>query len=235
RRPENRLGDPRSRNTRALGKSIGRGQSDEPRPRQRSCIPRAERAVELRHRRRRMRRAVEGVRIEEARQRTRLQAIGFLEQRPEEILPAQHPVAQQVEPRVLLDGDELRQVALDLVVDGLLGGAPPVEVPGRLDELLRTRVDARRESLHQDLPAVASWFSAALILCSSCHRSASDSPRSTRSSSALACSSCSSATVASISRTLTAVSTSASARSFSTVKNPGPVATSSPSPPARLR
>src|SRR5437588_3673880 len=68
--------------------------------------------------------------------------------------------------------------------------------------------------------------------CSSCQRSASDSPRSTRSSSACAASSCCCARASSISSAFTASSTRAIARSSSTWKKPGPVANSwiSPSP-----
>src|SRR6266542_3747420 len=69
--------------------------------------------------------------------------------------------------------------------------------------------------------------------CSSCQRSASDSPCSSRSSSARACSSCSLARASSISSTSTASSTSASARSCSTLKKPGPVANSRTSCPRR--
>jgi len=76
------------------------------------------------------------------------------------------------------------------------------------------------------LPETASWFSACLMRCSSCQRSASDSPASTRSSSAFAASSCARARSSSIPWTFTASSTSASARSSSTLKKPGPVANS---------
>src|SRR5262245_28335098 len=62
--------------------------------------------------------------------------------------------------------------------------------------------------------------------CSSCQRSAVDSPASTFSSSACASSSWARARPSSISLTLTASSTRASARSSSTLKNPGPVANS---------
>src|ERR671930_2688849 len=66
--------------------------------------------------------------------------------------------------------------------------------------------------------------------CSSCQRSALDSPRSTRSSSARASSSCARARALSISAARTASSTSAIARSSSTLKKPGPVAYSRTSP-----
>src|SRR5205823_4556607 len=79
------------------------------------------------------------------------------------ILPAQHPVGQQVETGVPLDGDELGKVALDLLVDRLLRGAAAIKIAGRLDELFRARVDPRGKGLHHDFPAAASWFSAALI------------------------------------------------------------------------
>jgi hypothetical protein len=86
--------------------------------------------------------AIEGVRVEEARERALLQAVGGLDDRPEDVLPAEHPVGEEVEPRGLLDGHELSEVALDLHVDGLLARAPSIEVARRLDELLRTRIDA---------------------------------------------------------------------------------------------
>src|ERR687887_230043 len=69
--------------------------------------------------------------------------------------------------------------------------------------------------------------------CSSCQRSASDSPRSIFSSSACASSSCLRARSSSMCRASTASSTRASARSCSTLKNPGPVANSSTSSLAR--
>src|ERR671910_888082 len=72
----------------------------------------------------------------------------------------------------------------------------------------------------------SSWFWAWAICCSVCQRSACDSPRSIRSSSACASSSCSWARRGSISRASTASSTRASARSCSTLKNPAPVANS---------
>src|SRR4051794_17147358 len=62
--------------------------------------------------------------------------------------------------------------------------------------------------------------------CSTCHRSAVDSPESIASSSACAASSCSCARVWSIFAASTASSTSAIARSCSTWKKPGPVANS---------
>src|SRR6185503_13739025 len=79
------------------------------------------------------------------------------------------------------------------------------------------------------LPETESWFSACLIRCSSCQRSAVESPASTFASSACAASSCSRARASSISFTETASSTSARARSSSTLKKPGPVANSSTS------
>jgi hypothetical protein len=95
-----------------------------------------------------VRRAIEGVRVEEARQRAGLQTLGRLEHRPEEVLPAQHPVGQQVEGRLLLNRDELRKVAFDLLVDGLLRSAPPVEVSRRLDESLGPGLDAGNKGFH---------------------------------------------------------------------------------------
>ena len=82
-------------------------------------------------------------------------------------------------------------------------------------------------------PMTESWFSAWRMRCSSCQRSASDSPDSTRSSSACASSSCCCARSSSICVASTASSTSASARSCSTLKKPGPVANSRTSPPRR--
>src|SRR5436853_2801508 len=66
--------------------------------------------------------------------------------------------------------------------------------------------------------------------CSSCQRSALDSPRSTSSSSACAVSSCCRARASSTSLASTASSTSAIARSCCTWKKPGPVANSCISP-----
>src|SRR4029079_19360109 len=82
-------------------------------------------------------------------------------------------------------------------------------------------------------PETLSWFSACRIRCSSCQRSAAESPASTFSSSAFAASSCACARESSISLTFTASSTSASARSSSTLKKPGPVANSRISLPPR--
>ena len=81
-------------------------------------------------------------------------------------------------------------------------------------------------------PATASWFSAWRIRCSTCQRSAVDSPRSIASSSACAASSCACARASSISDAATGASTSAIARFSSTWKNPGPVAYSSTSAPS---
>src|SRR5439155_16505786 len=64
----------------------------------------------------RLRRAVERVRVEEAGQGARLEPVGLLEQRPEVVLPPQHPVGEEVEPGGLLRLDERREVALDLLV-----------------------------------------------------------------------------------------------------------------------
>ncbi len=108
--------------------------------------------------------------------------------------------------------------SLDLVQHGLERRRVPVHVG--------ERSDPHRLRLVQPVvrPDTASWFSACTMRCSSCQRSACDSPASTFSSSAFAASSCSRARWSSISRTSTASSTSASARSSSTLKNPGPVA-----------
>src|SRR5204863_3214558 len=104
---------------------------------QRRDVALADRLRELRRRARGVRSAVEGVGVEEARQRTELEAFGGLDERPEDVLPAEHPVGEEVEPRILLEGDELGEVALDLLVDRLLARPAAVEVARRLDELLR--------------------------------------------------------------------------------------------------
>ena len=133
------------------------------------------------------------------------------------------PAVRQLDPEVgagpvvgiVLDGEEDEQRSLrDLA---LLGN-------GRLPA---SRLGTR--------PATVSWFSACWIRCSSCQRSAVDSPLSTFSSSAFAASSCSFARASSISFTSTASSTRAIALSSSTLKKPGPVANSSTSSVARSR
>ena len=91
--------------------------------------------------------AVEGVRVEKARQGAGLEPVGRLDERPEDVLPAEHPVREEVEPRLLLDRDELGEVALDLLVDRLGRRAPAVEVARRLDERLGARVEPRHKSL----------------------------------------------------------------------------------------
>src|SRR5436190_9978772 len=96
-----------------------------------------------------MGRAIEGVRVEEACQRARLQALARLKHPSEEVLPAQHPVGQQVESGLLLNRDELREVAFDLLVNGLLRGASTIEVARRLDEPLGARVDAGNKGFHR--------------------------------------------------------------------------------------
>ena len=97
--------------------------------------------------RRRARRPEEGVRVEEARERAGLEAVGRLHEGAEDVLPAQHPVGEEVEARGLLDGDELGEVALDLLVDRLLRRAPAIEVARRLHERLGTRIKPWYESL----------------------------------------------------------------------------------------
>ena len=96
-----------------------------------------------------MRRTIERVRIEKSSQRAGLQPVTRLEDGPEEVLPTQHPVSQQVETRLLLHGDELGEIALDLLVHGLLGRAAPIEVARRLDEPLRARVNPGSKSFHR--------------------------------------------------------------------------------------
>ena len=76
-----------------------------------------------------------------------LQAVRRLDDRPEDVLPAKHPVSEQVEPCGLLDGDELAEIALDLLVDRLRARAPAIEVARCLDELLRARIDPWCECL----------------------------------------------------------------------------------------
>src|SRR5205085_9994632 len=77
--------------------------------------------------------------------------VACLEERPEEGLPAQHPVGEEVEARLLLDADELAEVAPDLLVDRLGARPAAVEVARRLDERLRAGVDAWCECLQTAL------------------------------------------------------------------------------------
>jgi hypothetical protein len=63
------------------------------------------------------------------------------------ILPGEHSVCEQVEPRGLLCRDELGEVALDLLVDGLLASPAAVEVTSRLHKQLGTRANPGYERL----------------------------------------------------------------------------------------
>ena len=74
--------------------------------------------------------------VEEARHRAGLEPRACLDERPEEVLPAQHAVGQQVDLGRLLDGNQLLQVAVDLLVVRLRRGAPTIEVARRLHEAL---------------------------------------------------------------------------------------------------
>src|SRR5438552_2439966 len=145
------------------------------------------------------------------------------------------------------DGDVAPQTALVLVFR--LQQVDPEVLTGPKVHLFSVEVEDDEERLARDLPLfldrrphsaqirpeTVSWFSAWRIRCSSCQRSALDSPRSTRSSSACASSSWRRARSSSISDASTASSTSASARSVSTLKKPGPVANSSTSLPVCTR
>ncbi len=103
-----------------------------------------------------MGRAVEGVRVEETRQRAALEPFGRLHERAEHVLPAQHPVGEEIEPGILLGRDELLEIALDLLVDGVLRRPAAIEVARRLDELLRAGIDPWYECLHvASLPSCA--------------------------------------------------------------------------------
>ena len=95
-----------------------------------------------------MGRAVEGVRVEEARERAALEAVGRLDEGAEDVLPAQHPVGEEIDPGILLGRDELLEIALDLRVDGVLRRPAAIEVARRLDELLRAGIDPWYECLH---------------------------------------------------------------------------------------
>src|SRR6185295_3533666 len=104
--------------------------------------------------------------------------------RAEEILPGEHPVAEEGEPGGPLYRDQLLEVAPLLLRDRFRGGTAPLEVPRRLDEGFRARVDPRCEGLHW--PATEILFSACRRRCSMCQRSISSSPPSARSSAARA-------------------------------------------------
>ena len=125
-----------------------RGQRDQPRARKRRHVVLVERRREPRVRSRRARRTVERVGVEEAGERAGLEPSCGAEERPEVILPAEHSVRQQVEPRRLLGRDELRDVALDLLVDRLGRRPAAVEVARRLHERLGAREDAGYERFH---------------------------------------------------------------------------------------
>ena len=125
----------------------GRRQRDEALGRKRRDVALVERNAEARLALR-MGGAVEGVRVEEARERAALEAVRRLDERAEDVLPAQHPVGEEVDPGILLGRDELLEIALDLRVDGVLCRPAAIEVARRLDELLRAGIDAWYECLH---------------------------------------------------------------------------------------
>ena len=66
---------------------------------------------------------------------------------PEDVLPAQHPVREEIEARVLLRRDELSEISVGLLVDRLGSRPPTVEVARRLDERLRPRIEPWDKSL----------------------------------------------------------------------------------------
>ena len=131
----------------AVGERERRRQRHEPRAGQRGDVAAVQRLGQLRSLAGGARSTVERVRVQEAGERALLQPVRRLDDRPEDVLPAEHPVREQVEPRGLLDGDELAEIALDQLVDRLRARAPAIEVARRLDELLRARIDPRREGL----------------------------------------------------------------------------------------
>src|SRR5918996_2589888 len=96
--------------------------------------------------------AAERVRVEEARQRARRQPVRRLGNRAEEVLCPKHAVRQQVVPGLLLDGDELAEVALELDLDRRFVGAAAVEIARRLDERLGAGIDARYVRLQASSP-----------------------------------------------------------------------------------
>ena len=93
---------------------------------------------------------------------------------------------------VAAEDDEVGRLPLDLLEHGGERRRVPVDV--------RERGDAHAQPVVR--PETESWFSACLMRCSSCQRSAVDSPASTFSSSAFAASSCPRARSSSISFTL---------------------------------
>src|SRR6266540_816855 len=147
--PEHALGEHKGWKPRSLRERERRGKRRKPRPRKRRDIALIERLAELRLCVRHLGSAVEGVRVEEARQGARFEALARLDQRAEEVLPAKHPVGKQVQARLLLDGDKLLEVKVDLLVHRLNGCPAPVEIARGLHERLRTGIDAWSESLHR--------------------------------------------------------------------------------------
>src|SRR5215212_1886921 len=87
---------------------------------------------------------VEGVGVQEARERPRFQASGGLVERPEDILPVQQAVREVVKRGLPLGVEEGAQVHFSLILDRRFGGAAPVQVAGRLHKRLRAGVDAGR-------------------------------------------------------------------------------------------
>src|SRR5205823_1742020 len=119
---------------------VRRRKRDDSRAGERRDVALGERLAQARLARGRGRRAIEAVRVQEPRERAGLETFASLEERPEEVLPAQHPVGEQVEAGLLLDADELVEVAPDLLVDRLGGRATAIEVARRLDERLRAGI-----------------------------------------------------------------------------------------------
>ena len=146
-RLQDALGDGVRRQAGAVRERERRRQRYEPRPWKRADVALADRLCERRRGRRCARGAIEGVRVEEARQRAGVEPVGGLDERPEDVLPAQHPVGEEVEAGVLLGRDQLGQVALDLLVDRLLRRAAAVEVARRLHERFGAGIEPWDESL----------------------------------------------------------------------------------------
>ena len=146
-RLENARRDRRRLDAGPVRKCVRRGQRDQARARHLGDEAAVQRLGQRRRRRRRARSAIERVRVEEACERARLEPVGGIDDRPEDVLPAEHPVCEEVEADCLLDGDEVAEIALDLFVDRLPARPAAIEVARRLHELLRAGVDAWCECL----------------------------------------------------------------------------------------
>ena len=147
RRLQDALREHRRRNSGPVGERVRRGERDEPPCGELRDVTLVERPRELRRRASGLGGAVEGVGVQETRQRAGLEPVRRLEQRAEVVLPAQHAVRQEIEARGLLRRDERGEVALDLLLDSLLRRAAAVEVARRLDERLGARMDPGCECL----------------------------------------------------------------------------------------